>query len=171
MNIGILALQGGFIEHAECFQRLDCQTTLIKSANDMTGIDALVVPGGESTAMNSLMFPEVVAWIEAGRPFLGTCAGAILFAKVKPKLFQVTRNAYGSQKHSFIAQVEFADQMISGVFIRAPKFTQVKSKRYIIATLDAQPVGIAYQQQMALSFHPELTDSLVVHQYFLGLIK
>lgn len=173
MKIGILSLQGGFKEHAACFRKLGVKTQFVRVGSQLAGCDALVIPGGESTVINKLMLADVAAWISSGKPYLGTCAGAIIFASLRPDLLQLQRNAYGTHSASFIQNVMFLAEVIPGVFIRAPRFISHAGEEIALLAGEAEnaTVGVRFSQQVVLSFHPELTKSHVVHEYFLELIS
>ena len=187
MKIAVLAVQGAFIEHekklgalgAECFD-------LRQKKNLDTGFDGLVLPGGESTVQGKLlreldMFDALKEKIESGMPVLGTCAGLILLADqltndghvyFAPLPVSVRRNAYGRQLGSF-----YYEGGIKGIgtypmeFIRAPYIESVGDDVEILAEVEEKIVGVAYKNQLAFSFHPELTGNDKIHEKFLELIK
>jgi len=182
MRCGVLALQGDWAAHAGVLQALGVETTLVRSAAELAGVDALVLPGGESTAMLRLMEPDNLAEkismrVRHGLPVLATCAGLILLAAGTTPSQQslalldveVERNAYGRQLHSRVATVELADelgepQQIEGVFIRAPRITHAGPGVTILGRLGTDPVLIRQGGIIAATFHPELTDDHRVHR-------
>lgn len=188
MQIGVLALQGGFDAHIRRFQELGVKAYQIKTASALCEVDALVLPGGESGALLRLMAPwdglmHLRAFACQGKPILGTCAGLILLAKaVSPRqdslgLLDVTveRNAYGRQIDSFIGAGSFqlgnTMQELECVFIRAPRIIQVGQGVNVLAHCQGNPVMVQQGMILAASFHPELSGSLSVHQYFTQMVK
>ena len=184
MAIGVLALQGDFAAHAAVLRRLGAVAREVRSCADLAGLDALVLPGGESTALLRLMAPE--PWFDALRAFhdrgsalLGTCAGAILLASevLKPPqdrlgLIDITieRNAYGRQVDSSIKAgecPEVADHPVEMVFIRAPIIRRVGEGVRVLGRADGLPVLVEQEGVLAATFHPELTEDESVHRYFL----
>lgn len=181
--IGVLALQGAFQKHVECLRALKAKVTLVKTLEDLTSCEALVLPGGESTAHSHLMSPEfkeeLILFCQS-KPVLATCCGLILLAK---KLYQdsletfqildvlVKRNAYGSQKESFItsvkAKLNSKDCLIKGCFIRAPQILEVGKGVEVLATFNHQPVLVQQGLIVAATFHPEVVLELSLHRYFL----
>lgn len=187
MKIGIFALQGAFIEHEHAFERLGAETTEIRRRAHFTdGLDAVVLPGGESTVQGKLLREEgllqpVKEAIAGGLPVFGTCAGLILLAEkisnddnvyLGTMSVTVKRNAYGRQLGSFRA-----DTPIEGigdfpaVFIRAPYIESAGENAKILATVEGKIVAARQAHMLATAFHPELTDDLRVHAYFLEMIK
>ena len=182
MRCGVLALQGDWAAHAEVLRALGVETTLVRTAAELAGVDALVLPGGESTAMLRLMEPDNLAdkismRVRDGLPVLATCAGVILLAAGTTPAQEslalldvsVERNAYGRQVHSRVAAVELVDelgepQQIEGVFIRAPRITHVGPGVTILGRLGVDPVLIRQGGIIAATFHPELTDDHRVHR-------
>lgn len=185
MAIGILALQGAFIEHEQMLQRLGKSYFEIRSADDLTSsMDALILPGGESTVMGKLLhelnlFEPLRSRICEGMPVLATCAGLILLAQqlqddntvwFGTMPLEVKRNAYGRQLGSFKTSGEFSGiGTVPMIFIRAPIITCVYGNTKVLATVDGQIVAAQYKNQLALSFHPELDDDLRIHEMFLKL--
>ena len=174
MLVGILALQGDFTEHSKTINLIDEDYILIKNSKQLKGIDALILPGGESSSMNIIqknedLFTSIKSLIESGIPTLGTCAGAILLAKniinderINLNLLNITieRNAYGRQNESFEAYVGIEDMEKERVcFIRAPKITKVGENVSIISKLNNDIVGVRQGNIVAYTFHPELSPS------------
>ncbi len=187
MRIGILALQGAFIEHKQMFDRLGIQSFEIRQKRDIErGLDALIIPGGESTVMGKLLhqlelYEPLRARIEEGMPVLGTCAGLILLAK---KLsndssvyfgtmdMTVRRNAYGRQLGSFYTEDEFRGiGKIPMTFIRAPYIEEVYGGAEVLAVVDGHIVAARQGNQLVTAFHPELNEDLSVHRYFAEMIR
>lgn len=187
MTVAVLAVQGAFIEHEQIFEKLGVSTIELRKQEDLKkSFDALVLPGGESTTQRKLlkefgMFDELKRMIQQGMPVFATCAGMILLAD---KLsndnytgFQtlpvtVKRNAYGRQLGSFYTEGEIKGiGTVPMTFIRAPYIECVGKGVEILARVDGNIVAVQYQNQIALSFHPEVTDCIKVHEYFLTLCK
>ena len=187
MKIAVLAVQGAFIEHEKSLQRLGAETVELRKAEDLEqDFDGLVLPGGESTVQSRLlkelsMFEPLKKKIEEGLPVLATCAGLILLAQNisndENRCFAtlpvtVKRNAYGRQLGSFYYEGE-----IKGIgtfpmeFIRAPYIESVEKNVEILAQVEEKIVGVAYKNQLAFSFHPELTGNDRIHDKFLELIR
>ena len=187
MKIAVLAVQGAFIEHEKALQRLGAETVELRKAEDLEqDFDGLVLPGGESTVQSRLlkelsMFEPLKEKIEEGLPVLATCAGLILLAQnvsndekrgFATLPVTVKRNAYGRQLGSF-----YYEGRIKGIgtypmeFIRAPYIESVGDDVEILAEVEEKIVGVAYKNQLAFSFHPELTGDDKIHEKFLELIK
>lgn len=186
MRCGVLALQGDWSAHAEVLRGLGVETTLVRTAAELAAVDALVLPGGESTAMLRLMEPEklvekIIRRVREGLPVLATCAGVILLAdKTSPAQpsfglldIDVERNAYGRQVHSRVATVELAAELgepdrIEGVFIRAPRITRTGPTVTVLGRLGGDPVLVRQSGIIAATFHPELTDDHRIHHLLVG---
>jgi len=185
--VGVFALQGDFARQEEAWQRAGARTREVRTAADFQGLDALSLPGGESTTMLRLLgvlglrgaFEDALARL----PVFATCAGAILLGKGATRLpappfgtidVDVERNAYGRQVDSFEATVDApafgGDAPVTGVFIRAPRFTRVGPGVEVIARHGAEPVGVRDGRHVALAFHPELTDDARPMRYFLRTV-
>ena len=181
MRVGVLALQGAVREHLRAVSKLGHQGLPVRNETELNHVDALILPGGESTAMRKLLdqsslLPALKAFAEQ-RPILGTCAGAILLSNRIAAQFThhigvldvtIERNSYGSQLNSFTGRGSVG--VINDypmVFIRAPLFTQVGPDVQVIAEYQGQIVGVRQRNIWALTFHPELTDDLRVHELFL----
>lgn len=185
MRIAVLALQGAFLEHEKAFSELGIQTAEIRKSADFSGsFDGIVLPGGESTVQGKLLresglFEAVKTAIEGGMPAFGTCAGLILLAKEitngeNPYFgaldVAVRRNAYGRQLGSFCAEIPFDGiGRFPAVFIRAPYIERV-GKAQILASADGKIVAAREKNVLGTAFHPELTEDLRVHRYFLKMI-
>ena len=174
MLVGILALQGDFAEHSETINLIGEEYRLIKNGSQLNNIDALILPGGESSSMNIIqqnedLFSLIKNIIDNGVPTIGTCAGAILLARnisndsrQNLNVLNVTieRNAYGRQNESFEDYVSIEDMDKEKVcFIRAPKITHVGDNVRIISRLNNDIVGVLQNNIAAFTFHPELTPS------------
>ncbi len=186
MKIGILALQGAFIEHKHKLDSLDIHTFYIRNKQDLTKRkDGLILPGGESTAMYKLlveldMLELLKAQIKEGMPTFGTCAGMILLAKeltnqdhafLKLMDITVTRNGYGRQSSSFITHNEFNQKRIPMTFIRAPFIKTLSNDVEILSLYEEKAVAVRQKNMLATSFHPELNHDLTVYHYFIDMIK
>lgn len=181
--IGILGLQGCFVPHANKFKALGCAPRRIVYSGDLDGCRALVMPGGERTTMLKSMTDGLwEALLDFGktRPIWGICAGSILLAKKVTHPAQASlglmdidavRNAYGAQNESFIANLSVTLDGVAvdqeAVFIRAPVISRVGQSCTILAQHEDNPVAVKEGIHFATTFHPELTDSLLFHQYFL----
>jgi pyridoxal 5'-phosphate synthase pdxT subunit len=176
-RIGVLAVQGNFREHVAVLRRLGVDVVEVRRPEQLEGLDGLVVPGGESTAIRRLMHVGGLEGPVAGFPgaLLGTCAGMILFDRSHLGLIdlEVDRNAYGRQVASFEADVELEwdDEPLRGVFIRAPRVSDAGPGVEVLGRLDGQPVLVREGRVLAASFHPELTGDTRVHERFLELVK
>jgi pyridoxal 5'-phosphate synthase pdxT subunit len=174
--IGVLALQGAFREHIAMLQRLGADAIEVRLPEQLDDLDALVIPGGESTTMAKLaaLYGLDDAIRAFGRPILGTCAGMILLDRSHLGLvdIEVDRNAYGRQVASFEAEVDLRDggEPLRGVFIRAPRARELGEGVDVLAELDGEPVLLRDGLVMVASFHPELTDDTRVHERFLQLV-
>jgi 5'-phosphate synthase pdxT subunit len=177
MKIGILAVQGDFREHAAVLRRLGADPVEVRKPEQLEGLDGLVIPGGESTAIMRLA--RIYGLEDALRrfegPVFGTCAGMILLDREHLGLVDLTvqRNAYGRQVASFEADLELAkdEGSVRGVFIRAPRVTDVGPGVEVLAELRGEPVLLREGRFLVASFHPELTDDPRVHELFLDLVR
>jgi pyridoxal 5'-phosphate synthase pdxT subunit len=176
-RIGILALQGNFREHAAMLRRLGADPVEVRKADQLAGLDGLVLPGGESTTFMRLM--RLYGLDEALRafdePVLGTCAGMIVLDRnhLGSVDVEVDRNAYGRQVASFEADLALAgeEEPLRGVFIRAPRGREVGPEVEVLAQLAGEPVLLRQGRFLVASFHPELTDDTRVHERFLELVE
>lgn len=187
MKVAVLAVQGAFIEHEKALQRLGAETVELRKAEDLEqDFDGLVLPGGESTVQSRLlkelsMFEPLKKKIEEGLPVLATCAGLILLAQNisndENRCFAtlpvtVKRNAYGRQLGSFYYEGEIKEiGTFPMEFIRAPYIESVEKNVEILAQVEEKIVGVAYKNQLAFSFHPELTGNDRIHDKFIELIR
>ena len=177
MRIGVLAVQGNFREHAAALVRLGAEVVEVRLPEQLDGLDGLVIPGGESTAITRLMrlygLEEAIRAFAA--PVFGTCAGMILLDRAHLGLvdLEVDRNGYGRQVASFEAELELEGDAVPlhGVFIRAPRVTDRGPQVEVLATHAGEPVLLREGRFLVASFHPELTDDLRVHERFLELVR
>lgn len=193
-TIGVLALQGDFIEHEASLRRLGVRTRQVRTAGELRGLDGLIIPGGESTTLCRMMsdfrlYEPLGAFLRTGVPVWGTCAGMIMLAKQASGLdfptleamdIAVLRNAYGRQVDSFEADIPVKGiglEPFHAVFIRAPVVDKVGPGVDVLATawdekLGAEtPVAVRERQYLATSFHPELTQDTRLHAYFLDIVR
>lgn len=184
MKIGILALQGAVREHVGLVEACGHEALPIKRVEELGEIDGLILPGGESTTMRRLMdrygFTEV---LRASRlPMFGTCAGLILLAEniagcdeghLGKLDITVERNSFGRQVDSFEEELTVAgiDEKALAVFIRAPHIRESGEGVSILSETNGKIVAVRSENHLGISFHPELTDSLVFHQYFMDMVK
>ena len=184
-RVGVLGLQGDFAEHLQTLREIGADAVDVRRPEQLDDVDALIIPGGESTTIGKLaeryqIIPKLRERIAAGMPVWGTCAGAIFLAKDVPGHphpilgamdISVERNAYGRQLDSFEADLdvrELGDLPYHAVFIRAPKITKTADSVRTIAALEDGTVVAARQGDLlATSFHPELTPDDRFHRYFL----
>ena len=180
MVIAILALQGGFAEHQQMLHLLGVESFLVRNLNDWKQKkDALIIPGGESTAIMKIMNDESLTIpirdaIRAGLPVLGTCAGLIMLdgTHLGTMNIQVKRNAYGRQLGSFYAENEFKGiGSVPMTFIRAPYIESVGDGVDVLSVVDGHIVAARQSNQLVCAFHPELTTDTRVHEYFIGMIN
>jgi 5'-phosphate synthase pdxT subunit len=190
MKIGVLALQGAFIEHIEIIRKLKAEPVQVRLLKDLQGLEGLIIPGGESTTILKLMhfyglFQPLKKKIREGFPVWGTCAGMICLAKnvsnsqeseLEPLAvmdIDVKRNAFGRQVDSFETDLRIADlgeKPYHAVFIRAPLISKVGKEVEVLAKLSDGTIVAARQGKMLVtSFHPELTEDTRFHEYFLKI--
>lgn len=186
--IGILALQGAFREHAAAIERCGAAARKVRRRRDLAGIDALIIPGGESTTIGKLMvsyhlLDEIKGLGSEGLPFFGTCAGLVMLAREvvdgeQPLLglmdIEVRRNAFGRQVKSFEAPVDIplvGNEPFPGIFIRAPWIESAGPGVEIIAQYDGHGIAARQDRQLVTAFHPELTDDLRLHELFLQMVN
>ncbi len=182
MKIGVFALQGAFFEHARALEQLGVQTAEIRKRSDFNSFDGVILPGGESTVQGKLLREEglllpLKSAIEGGMPVFGTCAGLILLAKrisndsnvyLGTMSVTVKRNAYGRQLGSFKTIADMGSvKDYPMVFIRAPYIESVGEGVEVLSRVDGNIVAARERNMLVTAFHPELTDDLRVHRYFL----
>ena len=184
-KIGVLALQGAFVEHIQFLRKLGVDALPVRSSQELEGLNGLVIPGGESTTIAKLMqiynlTKTIQELVSGGLPVFGTCAGMILLSRSAPQLnsgkigaidIEVTRNAFGRQIDSFETDIHIpaiGERAFHAVFIRAPLIAEAGPRVEILARLE-DGVGVAARQGKVVvcAFHPELSDDLRLHRYFL----
>jgi 5'-phosphate synthase pdxT subunit len=178
MKVGVLALQGNFREHISTLADLGVEAIEVRKPQHLEGLDGLIVPGGESTAIGRLigLYDLEEPLRNFPRAMFGTCAGMILMGRdglLGQVDIGVERNAYGRQLASFEADLELdgEERPLRGVFIRAPRVTDVGAGVEALAVLDGDPVLLRQGRFLVASFHPELTDDTRVHERFLDLVR
>lgn len=189
ITIGVLDIQGAVIEHIRAIEKLPNTKALkVKTLEDLDKIDGIILPGGESTAMGKLLnefnlMEPLRKKIKEGFPVWGTCAGMILLAKkisndnrvhLATMDIEVKRNGYGSQLDSFITSMvidKVSKEPIPLVFIRAPYVEKVEGNVEVLAQVDGKIVACRERNMLVTAFHPELTDNISFHNYFLNIIK
>ena len=173
MKVGVLALQGDFEAHAKVLREIGETPREVRTPEDLDGLEAIVIPGGESTTMSLGIEREGLAeplraLVRSGVPTLGTCAGLIVLDRDHLGLLDVTtrRNAFGRQTRSFEAdlQLEGLGEM-KAVFIRAPWVEDAGEGVEVLAEVDGHPVAVRQDNILAVAFHPELTDEVRVHAW------
>jgi 5'-phosphate synthase pdxT subunit len=177
LRIGVLAVQGNFREHAAVLRRLGAEPVEVRLPRELDGIDGLIIPGGESTAITRLM--ALYGLDEAlrgfGGPIFGTCAGMIVLDREHLGLADIraARNAFGRQVHSFEADVDIGhgDEPVRAVFIRAPWIEEAGPEVEILAEVDGHPVLARDGRILVAAFHPELTDDTRIHELFLNQVR
>jgi pyridoxal 5'-phosphate synthase pdxT subunit len=184
--IGVLSLQGAFIEHRQKLNSIGVDSFEIRQLSDLNRpFDGLILPGGESTTMGRLLkdlrlFEPIKNLIESGLPTLGTCAGMILLAnRISGEPYQyfstlpieVTRNYFGRQLGSFYKTVNFNDEKVDMTFIRAPIVSSVGQDVKVLIKVDDLIVAVQYKNQIALAFHPELGKTTFFHKELIRLIN
>ena len=189
MKLGVLALQGAFRAHRRALDSIGVDSVEVRGPGDLTGIDGLVMPGGESTTMSLLLestqlFDPLLSTIADDLPVFGTCAGLILLAtdiedgRPDQRTFgrldiDVRRNAYGRQLESFEADLDVVgfDRPVPGVFIRAPQITRVGEAVEVLATDESErPVLVRDRTALGAVFHPELSGDARIHRLFVDSI-
>lgn len=186
LTIGILALQGDYEAHARAFKSSGARTVLVRKADELAGLDGLVLPGGESTTMLRFLekdgFFEALGKFTAGKPVFATCAGCILLAREVLHPSQrslgaldatVERNAYGRQIDSTILTLptELQGEPLEMVFIRSPRITRVGDGVEVLARRDGFPTLVRQGNLLAATFHPEMSTDTRVQQLFLEMVR
>ena len=187
MKIGVLALQGAFAEHMKMLSALDIDATPVRLSSDLTYLDALIIPGGETTTITRLLLDyelmEPIRQLASNDfPIFGTCAGMILLAKkitdsdldtIGAMDIEVKRNAFGRQVDSFETELSIPsidDTSFHGIFIRAPIIEKTEPHVQVLCHFNTTAVAVRQGKLLACSFHPELTDDLRFHRYFVDLV-
>ena len=185
MQVGVLALQGAFAAHSECLTSIGVQSVEVRTPEQLSSVDALLMPGGESSTMSQLLessglFDPIAARIADGMPVFGTCAGMILLAseildgRSDQRSFSaidisVRRNAFGRQVDSFEATINSSVGDFHGVFIRAPRIERVGEDVEVLGSINDEPVLVRQGNVLAASFHPELSNDARLHEYFVSI--
>ena len=185
MQIGVLALQGAFAAHSDCLTSIGVQSIEVRTPEQLNSVDALLMPGGESSTMSQLLessglFDPISTRIADGMPVFGTCAGMILLAseildgRSDQRSFSaidisVRRNAFGRQVDSFEATVNSSVGDFHGVFIRAPRIERVGEDVEVLGSINDEPVLVRQGNVLAASFHPELSNDARLHEYFVSI--
>ena len=180
--IGVLALQGNFDSHIKILKKINLKHKLVKTSDDLSSVDGLIIPGGESTTITNLLrrnqkLVDGINQLSKNKPILGSCAGLILMSKESNDsrvhnfgfLNVITnRNAYGRQVHSFEAKINIKNHKISSdinvLFIRAPKVDKVNNGVEVLATFQEQVVAVRQGKHIGISCHPELLDETLIHE-------
>lgn len=186
-NIGILAVQGDYEAHAKMLGRLGVKGSYVRRPADLDGLAGIILPGGESTTHIKVMREEglweaLQEFHRCGGAFFGTCAGAILLAREVDHPAQaslgfldvrILRNGYGRQLASDVheSKTSLRDELLEMVFIRAPIIESIGASVEVLAEDAAHPVLVKQGRILAATFHPELTNDLLVHQHFLGMVE
>lgn len=179
LRLGVLAIQGGFEAHLAILRALGAEATEVRAAEQLDGLDGLVIPGGESTTIvkgieSAGLEQPIRAHHAAGRPVFGTCAGLIVCDDAHLGLLDVTarRNAFGRQLHSFEADLAvegIGEEPLHAVFIRAPWVERAGAGVDVLAAYEGHPVAVREGSVLACAFHPELTDDSRLHALFMAM--
>lgn len=185
IKIGILDIQGSVEEHYRSLQKINnIEVILVKEVADLNDLQGLIIPGGESTVISKLLKrfeldKEIIEKHRQSMAIWGTCAGAILLAKsivndnkvegLNLMDIKIERNGYGRQLDSFETELNFNNKKIPAVFIRAPKIMEVGEGAQVLARHENDIVAVQQGNLLATTFHPEMTDDLVVHEYFVEM--
>jgi 5'-phosphate synthase pdxT subunit len=176
--VGVLALQGGFEAHEKALSRLNTPARKVRTRDDLEGIDALIIPGGESTTIGLGVEREGLAkplsdFARSGKPVLGTCAGMIMLDREHLGVLDigVRRNAFGRQLASFETELDFDGVPIHAVFIRAPWVEDVGEEVEVLAEVDGHAVAVRQGNIVAVAFHPELSGDLTLHEWLVDRVR
>jgi 5'-phosphate synthase pdxT subunit len=195
INIGVLGIQGSIIEHVQSLNKISkgqknkIKVRIVNNKEEIFNIDALIIPGGESTTVSKVlndsgMYKNIIKRLQNNNlPIMGTCAGCVLLAKeitdnkgeiksLNAMDISVERNAFGRQKESFEEDIEIKgfSSKYKAIFIRAPIIKNTGNNCQVLAKIDNKIVMVRQGSNLALSFHPELTTDLRIHQYFIDMI-
>ena len=180
--VGVLALQGNFDSHIRILKKINLKHKLVKTSDDLSSIDGLIIPGGESTTITNLLrrnqsLIDGINQLSKNKPILGSCAGLILMSKESNDsrvhnfgFLDVTtsRNAYGRQVHSFEAKIKVKNNTMSYdinvLFIRAPKVDKINKGVEVLATFQEEVVAVRQGKHVGISCHPELLDETLIHE-------
>jgi pyridoxal 5'-phosphate synthase pdxT subunit len=173
--VGVLAIQGDFEAHSKIVEALGAEAREVRTPEQLDGLDALIIPGGESTTMTLGIEREGLAeplkdFVRSGKPTLGTCAGLIMLDRLHLGLLNVTarRNAFGRQRQSFEADLDVKDfngGPLRAVFIRAPWVEETGEGVEVLAEIDGHPVVVRQENILAVAFHPEIANEPRIHQW------
>ena len=186
MTVGILALQGNFIQHKIFVDKIGVQNMLIRHPNEIDKCDLLIMPGGESTTISKQIdnnkFRKTLIEFSLVKPILGTCAGMIMLSTSMPNKnmsplnimdFHIERNAWGRQVNSFSANINLnfdINRPFHAVFIRAPKISNIGKDVQVLAAFDGEPVLLSNGMHIVSSFHPEIGGDYRIHEYFINQV-
>jgi pyridoxal 5'-phosphate synthase pdxT subunit len=175
--IGVLALQGGFGAHVKALARLDVPAREVRTTEDLEDLDALIIPGGESTTIGlgverEGMAQPLIDFVRSGKPVLGTCAGMIMLDRDHLGVLDigVRRNAFGRQLASFETELQFEGAPLDAVFIRAPWVEDLGEGVEVLAEVDGHPVAVRQGNILAVAFHPELGKDLTLHRWLVDRV-
>ena len=187
MKIGVLSLQGDYGKHIDILKSLNIQTLKVRYKEDLDNINALIIPGGESSTLSKLIKKESLytplKFFISTSPVYGTCAGLILLTKIiendeEVKSFNVldislTRNGWGRQINSFSKDltIKAFKNKYRGIFIRAPKISKYGNSITVLSVLNDSPIMIQQDKILGTTFHPELTDDTRIHEYFINMVN
>tara|TARA_Y100000590_G_scaffold315882_1_gene357240 strand:+ start:414 stop:977 length:564 start_codon:yes stop_codon:yes gene_type:complete len=186
MLIGILAFQGDFYLHKKTLDKMNVESIFVYDKKTLNKTDALIIPGGESTVMNNFLtktkLNKTIKEYSTNHNVFGTCAGAIIMSTLCDdekidclKLINVKsfRNSWGRQVHSFDSDLEltFCNEKINAKFIRAPKIKLLSKNNNILASYKKNPVLVRNDKHLISTFHPELTSTILIHEYFINMIN
>lgn len=175
MVVGVLAIQGDFEAHSKIVESLGAEAREVRTPGQLAGLDALIIPGGESTTMSLGIARERLEeplreFVRSGKPTLGTCAGLIMLDREHLGLLDVTarRNAFGRQRQSFEADLDVKDfngGPLRAVFIRAPWVEETGEGVEVLAEIDGHPVAVRQDNVLAVAFHPEIAGETRIHEW------
>ena len=175
MVVGVLAIQGDFEAHSKIVESLGAEAREVRTPRQLDGLDALIIPGGESTTMTLGIEREGLGdplrdFVRSGKPTLGTCAGLIMLDREHLGLLDVTsrRNAFGRQRQSFEADLDVKDfngGPLRAVFIRAPWVEETGEGVEVLAEIDGHPVAVRQDNILAVAFHPEIAGEPRIHSW------
>jgi pyridoxal 5'-phosphate synthase pdxT subunit len=176
--VGVLALQGGFEAHAKVLARLQVSTREVRTPADLDALDALIIPGGESTTIGLGVEREgltqpLIDFVRSGKPVLGTCAGMIMLDREHLGVLDigVRRNAFGRQLASFETELSIDGTTVDAVFIRAPWVEDLGAEVEVLAEVDGHPVAVRKGNILAVAFHPELSEATILHEWLLDRVR
>ena len=180
--VGVLALQGNFDSHIRILKKINLKHKLVKTSDDLSSVDGLIIPGGESTTITNLLrrnqsLIDGINQLSKNKPILGSCAGLILMSKESKDSrvhnfgfldLTTSRNAYGRQVHSFEAKINVKNNTMSYdinvLFIRAPKVDKINNGVEVLATFQEEVVAVRQGKHVGISCHPELLDETLIHE-------